>query len=315
MDRAILDKEVVVGQGCLVGDGPDHDTPNRLEPGRLNTGITVVGKRTVIPRGMRLGRNVKVGYDVRTSDFAGRVVRTGARRATGKRAAGGGAPRDGTERAEAGRRGRAGATAGRRRCKAPSSRPPPPDKVAWRARLDCPPCHRSAGRACPSARPRSRRGSPTLASPLERADREGVSSWDLVLDGRSRADLRITLILDPSLALLCWAHFAPPIGDAFRKSYRQFLRWNDEYPFLKFSLAEDERPVLAVEIPVEDGRRRRPRPRPRAAPAASAIASSAGRRAGSGSVAGRPSRATAPAEGRSCMDRFARRAAGAPATS
>ena len=91
--------------------------------------------------------------------------------------------------------------------------------------------------------------------PLERVDREGVSSWDLVLDGRKRADLRITLILDGSFALLCWAHFAPQIGDSFRKSYRQLLRWNDEYPFLKFSLSEDERPVLAVELPVEQADR------------------------------------------------------------
>ena len=58
VDRAILDKEVVVGPGSVVGAGPDFDTPNRQEPGRLNTGITVVGKRTVIPRGVRLGRNV-----------------------------------------------------------------------------------------------------------------------------------------------------------------------------------------------------------------------------------------------------------------
>ena len=61
----------------------------------------------------------------------------------------------------------------------------------------------------------------------------------------------VTLILDPALALICWVHFAPPIADAFRKSYRKLLRWNDEYPFVKFSLAEDERPVLATELPVE----------------------------------------------------------------
>jgi glucose-1-phosphate adenylyltransferase len=77
VDRAILDKEVVIGPGCIVGDGPDLDTPNRLEPGRLNTGITVIGKRTVVPRGTRLGRNVKVGYEVKTSDFRQRVIKTG----------------------------------------------------------------------------------------------------------------------------------------------------------------------------------------------------------------------------------------------
>lgn len=88
--------------------------------------------------------------------------------------------------------------------------------------------------------------------PLERVDREDVTSWDLVLDGRRRAELRLTVILDPTFAVLVWAQFAPPIGDSFRKSYRQLLRWNDEYPFLKFSLAEDERPVLAVELPVRN---------------------------------------------------------------
>lgn len=84
--------------------------------------------------------------------------------------------------------------------------------------------------------------------PLARADRDGVTSWDLRLDGRRRFDLPVTLILDPSLALICWVHFAPPIGDAFRKSYRKLLRWNDEFPFVKFSLAEDDRPVLATEL-------------------------------------------------------------------
>jgi glucose-1-phosphate adenylyltransferase len=78
VDRAILDKEVVVGPGAIVGDGPDFDTPNRQEPGRLNTGITVVGKRAAIPRGARIGRNVKVAGDAKATDFGSRVVKSGA---------------------------------------------------------------------------------------------------------------------------------------------------------------------------------------------------------------------------------------------
>jgi hypothetical protein len=88
--------------------------------------------------------------------------------------------------------------------------------------------------------------------PVDRAERDGIASWDLVLDGRRRFDLRITVILDPSLALICWAHFAPPINDMFRKSYRKLLRWNDEFPFAKFSVGDDERPLLAVELPIAD---------------------------------------------------------------
>jgi glucose-1-phosphate adenylyltransferase len=77
VDRAILDKEVTIGQGAIVGDGPDFDTPNKGEPGRLNTGITVVGKQSVVPRGARLGRNVKVGEKVRSTDFSSRTIRSG----------------------------------------------------------------------------------------------------------------------------------------------------------------------------------------------------------------------------------------------
>lgn len=87
-------------------------------------------------------------------------------------------------------------------------------------------------------------------TPSQRADRDGISSWDLTVDGRRRFDLRVTVILDPDLALICWAHYAPPIGDMFRKSYRRLLRWNDEFPFAKFSVGEDERPLLAVEVPI-----------------------------------------------------------------
>jgi glucose-1-phosphate adenylyltransferase len=76
VDRAIIDKEVVVGPGSVVGDG-DDDRPNRQEPGRLNTGITVVGKRAIIPPRTRIGRNVRVDGEVRPVDFATRVVRSG----------------------------------------------------------------------------------------------------------------------------------------------------------------------------------------------------------------------------------------------
>ena len=87
--------------------------------------------------------------------------------------------------------------------------------------------------------------------PAERVERDSVASWDLRLDGRRRFDHRVTVILDPATAALVWLHLAPPIGDSFRVSYRRLLRWNDEFPFVKFGLTEDDRPVLTAEIPVE----------------------------------------------------------------
>ena len=87
--------------------------------------------------------------------------------------------------------------------------------------------------------------------PAERLERDSVASWDLRLDGRRRFDLRVTVILDPATAGIAWLHLAPSISDAFRASYRRLLRWNDEFPFVKFGLTEDDRPVLTAEIPVE----------------------------------------------------------------
>jgi len=88
--------------------------------------------------------------------------------------------------------------------------------------------------------------------PIDRGERDGVSSWDLRLDGQRRADIRLTLILDPSSVMLLWVHFAPPLNDSFRVSYRQFLRWNDELPFVKFTLSADDRPMLTSELALSE---------------------------------------------------------------
>ena len=90
---------------------------------------------------------------------------------------------------------------------------------------------------------------PLGLEPSEPVARDGITAWDLTLDGRRRRDLRTTLILDPNLGLICWAHLAPPLGDGLRKAYRTLLRWNDEFPLAKFSIADDGRPILAVEVP------------------------------------------------------------------
>ena len=37
----------------------------------------------------------------------------------------------------------------------------------------------------------------------------------------------------------------------FRFLFGGPIRWNDEFPFAKFAVSEDERPILTAEIPVE----------------------------------------------------------------
>jgi glucose-1-phosphate adenylyltransferase len=70
IDRSILDKEVRVDRGAVVGFG-EAEVPNRLEPQRLNTGITLVGKRAHIPAGVRIGRNCMIDANAQPSDFGG----------------------------------------------------------------------------------------------------------------------------------------------------------------------------------------------------------------------------------------------------
>ncbi len=68
LDRVIVDKEVVIGSGAQVGVGDDQ-TPNETEPSRLNTGITIVGKRAHVPHGVRIGRNCRIDPSVDPEDF------------------------------------------------------------------------------------------------------------------------------------------------------------------------------------------------------------------------------------------------------
>ena len=259
VDRAILDKEVVIGQTAIVGDGPDYDTPNRQEPGRLNDrhhrGRQAVDRAARGAAGpQRQGRRAgEVGRLREPRRQVRRHRRSPARRGEGR------PPRRDRQATCTDPRERSRLTERRRR------RPRrPPRRWASTVGGTLGPPEADPGRSGRLARMSiAPRASASAAGdveawlaelglePLERADREGVTSWDLVLDGRRRSALRVTLILDPALALIGWAHFAPPINDSFRKSYRLLLRWNDETPFVKFAVGEDERPLLIAEVPVE----------------------------------------------------------------
>jgi len=76
VDRAILDKNVIVGDGTHVGFGMDY-TPNRLDPEGLNTGITLVGKNTRLPAGLRVGRNCVIHSDLTEDDFPTDFITSG----------------------------------------------------------------------------------------------------------------------------------------------------------------------------------------------------------------------------------------------
>jgi glucose-1-phosphate adenylyltransferase len=76
VERAIIDKSVCIGDGAEIGYGVDN-TPNRRHPERLNTGITVVGKRARIPNGLKIGHNVIINPDMNEAHLPGDFISSG----------------------------------------------------------------------------------------------------------------------------------------------------------------------------------------------------------------------------------------------
>ena len=73
IEKSILDKRVVVGQYTRIGVG--DDTPNLEHPDLLNSGITVVEKRTMIPDHVEIGRNCRI---FNTAVFKEKQIKSGS---------------------------------------------------------------------------------------------------------------------------------------------------------------------------------------------------------------------------------------------
>jgi glucose-1-phosphate adenylyltransferase len=75
--RSIIDKECYIGSGCWIGYGDDF-TPNVDEPDYLNCGITIIGKGTRLPPGLRVGRNCRIDPGVKGNDFSTLSIPSGS---------------------------------------------------------------------------------------------------------------------------------------------------------------------------------------------------------------------------------------------
>ncbi len=74
VDHSIVDKRVVVGRGAHIGFGTDFTENAEFN---ISTGISVVGKNTLIPPNLKVGRNVVIGSDLNDDDFSGDSIRSG----------------------------------------------------------------------------------------------------------------------------------------------------------------------------------------------------------------------------------------------
>jgi hypothetical protein len=77
----------------------------------------------------------------------------------------------------------------------------------------------------------------------------GALSRDLVLDGRRRFDLRITVAWVDGLGIQLWAYYGQEAMELPRRVLHRMLRATFDYPGVKFALTDDDRPMLMTELP------------------------------------------------------------------
>jgi glucose-1-phosphate adenylyltransferase len=76
VDRAIPDKDVHAGKDAHVGCG--DAVPNRSHPETLSSGVTVIGKGSSVPAGLRIGRSCIVYPDMRDASFLQAEIPSGS---------------------------------------------------------------------------------------------------------------------------------------------------------------------------------------------------------------------------------------------
>lgn len=75
--QSILDKNVRIGAKSTLGVG-SAETPNREKPDHLSSGLIVVGKGSVVPGKVKVGKNAILYPDLQPADFDSRDIAPGA---------------------------------------------------------------------------------------------------------------------------------------------------------------------------------------------------------------------------------------------
>lgn len=76
LSRVIADVEVTIGPNAVIGDGEESGA-NTEYPDLLNSGLTLIGRNTRLPGGMRVGRNCIVYPNKKEADFSSLNIANG----------------------------------------------------------------------------------------------------------------------------------------------------------------------------------------------------------------------------------------------
>jgi hypothetical protein len=72
---------------------------------------------------------------------------------------------------------------------------------------------------------------------------------DVILDGERRFDLRVTIAWVADVGCSLWAYYGLEAMEIPKRTFHRMLRASFEYPFVKFALTDDDRPMLVAELP------------------------------------------------------------------
>lgn len=74
-------------------------------------------------------------------------------------------------------------------------------------------------------------------------------SRDVIIDGRRRFDLRVTVAWVAGIGCSLWAYYGLEAMEIPKRVYGRMLRANFDYPYVKFAITDDDRPMLMTELP------------------------------------------------------------------
>jgi glucose-1-phosphate adenylyltransferase len=75
LDKVICAENSVIGSGAVLGEG--EEAPNDTRPDIYCAGLVTVGENTVIPAGVRIGKNVMISGHTTESDYPGGRLASG----------------------------------------------------------------------------------------------------------------------------------------------------------------------------------------------------------------------------------------------
>jgi hypothetical protein len=81
------------------------------------------------------------------------------------------------------------------------------------------------------------------------APQGGALSRDVILDGERRFDLRVTIAWADGMGLHLWGYYGLDAMEMPRRTLLRLLGANAEYPFMKFAVTDEDRPMLIAELP------------------------------------------------------------------